>query len=61
MKSLWPEEDLLPLSRAIGKGVRPAWVRKKTRNRARLKFLVHKLGIDEFRRIVREESRDDAG
>ena len=30
---------------------------KKNRNRARLKFLVAKLGIDEFRRIVSEEVR----
>ena len=30
---------------------------KKNRNRARIKFLVQKLGIDEFRRIVQEERR----
>jgi sulfite reductase (ferredoxin) len=28
---------------------------KKNRNKARLKFLVHKLGIEEFRRLVNEE------
>ena len=49
-----PEEDLLPLSRAMGR-VFARLGEKKNRNRARLKFLVHKLGIDEFRRIVREE------
>jgi sulfite reductase (ferredoxin) len=49
-----PEEDLLPLSRAMGR-VFARLGEKKNRNRARLKFLVQKLGIDEFRRIVREE------
>jgi sulfite reductase (ferredoxin) len=49
-----PEEDLLPLSRAIGR-VFARLGEKKNRNRARLKFVVQKLGIDEFRRIVREE------
>jgi sulfite reductase (ferredoxin) len=49
-----PEEDLLPLARAIGR-VFARLGEKKNRNRARLKFLVHKLGIEEFRRIVREE------
>ena len=48
------EEDLLPLSRAMGR-VFARLGEKKNRNRARLKFLVQKLGIDEFRRIVREE------
>jgi sulfite reductase (ferredoxin) len=51
-----PEEDLLPISRAIGR-VFARLGEKKNRNRARLKFLVQKLGIDEFRRLVREEQR----
>jgi sulfite reductase (ferredoxin) len=51
-----PEEDLLPLSRAIGR-VFARLGEKKNRNRARLKFLVQKLGIDEFRRLVQEEQR----
>ncbi len=51
-----PEEDLLPLSRAIGR-VFARLGEKKNRNRARLKFLVQKLGIDEFRRLVLEERR----
>jgi sulfite reductase beta subunit-like hemoprotein/uncharacterized protein (UPF0332 family) len=51
-----PEEELLPLSRAIGR-VFARLGEKKNRNRARLKFLVQKLGIDEFRRLVREEQR----
>jgi sulfite reductase (ferredoxin) len=49
-----PEEDLLPLARAIG----ACFARlgeKKNRQKARLKFLVQKLGIDEFRRLVLEE------
>jgi sulfite reductase (ferredoxin) len=50
------EEDLLPLSRALGR-VFARLGEKKNRNRARLKFLVQKLGIEEFRRIVNEEVR----
>jgi sulfite reductase (ferredoxin) len=49
-----PEEELLPLARAMGR-VFARLGEKKNRNRARLKFLVHKLGIEEFRRIVKEE------
>ena len=49
-----PEENLLPLSRAICR-VFARLGEKKARNKARLKFLVQKLGIDEFRRIVQEE------
>jgi sulfite reductase beta subunit-like hemoprotein/uncharacterized protein (UPF0332 family) len=51
-----PEEDLLPISRAIGR-VFARLGEKKNRNRARLKFLVQKLGIEEFRRLVQEEQR----
>ncbi len=51
-----PEEELLPMSRAIGR-VFARLGEKKNRNRARLKFLVQKLGIDEFRRLVQEERR----
>ena len=49
-----PEEELLPTARAIGR-VFARMGEKKNRNRARLKFLVQKLGIDEFRRIVQLE------
>jgi sulfite reductase (ferredoxin) len=49
-----PEEDILPLARAIGR-VFARLGEKRNRNRARLKFLVQKLGIDEFRRLVQEE------
>ncbi len=51
-----PEEDLLPVSRAMCR-VFARLGEKKARNKARLKFLVQKLGIDEFRRLVQEEYR----
>jgi sulfite reductase (ferredoxin) len=51
-----PEEELLPLSRAIGR-VFARLGEKKNRNRARLKFVVQKLGIEEFKRLVIEEVR----
>lgn len=49
-----PETELLPLSQAIAR-IFARYGEKKNRNKARLKFLVQKLGIDEFRRLVREE------
>jgi sulfite reductase (ferredoxin) len=51
-----PEEELLPLARAIGR-VFARLGEKKNRNKARLKFLVQKLGIEEFKRIVLEEKK----
>ncbi|HUB25165.1 MAG TPA: nitrite/sulfite reductase [Tepidisphaeraceae bacterium] len=51
-----PEEDLLPLARAIGR-VFGRLGEKKARNKARIKFLVQKLGIEEFKKIVLEEFR----
>ncbi len=51
-----PEAELLPLARAMGR-VFARLGEKRSRNKARLKFLVQKLGIDEFRRIVLEEVR----
>jgi sulfite reductase (ferredoxin) len=48
------EEELLPLTQAIGR-VFARLGEKKNRAAARIKFLITKLGIDEFRRIVREE------
>jgi sulfite reductase (ferredoxin) len=47
-------EELLPLSQAIAR-VYARLGEKKNRNKARIKFLVAKLGIDEFRRLVKEE------
>ena len=49
-----PVEELLPTSQAIAR-VFARLGEKKNRNRARIKFLVAKLGIEEFRRLVREE------
>lgn len=48
------EEELLPLCLAIGR-VFAKYGEKKNRNTARLKFLINKLGFDEFKRRVEEE------
>lgn len=48
------EEKLLPLTQAIAR-VFARHGEKANRNRARLKFLVANLGIEEFRRLVQEE------
>ena len=49
-----PEEELLPYSQAVSR-VFARLGEKKNRQRARIKFLVAKLGIEEFRRLVHEE------
>jgi sulfite reductase (ferredoxin) len=49
-----PEEELLPTAQAIAR-VFARLGEKKNRNRARMKFVVDKLGIDEFKRVVAEE------
>jgi sulfite reductase (ferredoxin) len=49
-----PESQMLPVSQAIAR-VYARLGEKKNRNKARIKFLVAKLGIDEFRRLVDEE------
>src|SRR5499427_1668832 len=51
-----PEEELLPLSQAIGL-VFARLGEKKNRNTARLKFVIQKIGLEEFRRIVAEERK----
>src|SRR5215831_10745683 len=51
-----PEEELLPLTQAIAR-VFARLGEKKNRAAARIKFLVTKLGIDEFRRLVHEERK----
>lgn len=51
-----PEEELLPLAQAMSR-VFARLGEKKNRNRARMKFLVAKLGIEEFKRLVLEERR----
>jgi sulfite reductase (ferredoxin) len=50
----WPVEELLPIMQSIAR-VFARLGEKANRNRARIKFLVAKLGIDEFRRLVDEE------
>jgi sulfite reductase (ferredoxin) len=54
MYDFLPAEELLPMARAIGR-VFARLGEKKNRNRARLKFVVQKLGIEEFKKIVQEE------
>ncbi len=49
-----PEDELLPLSQAVAR-VFSRLGEKKNRNRARLKFLIAKLGLEEFQRLVYEE------
>ena len=49
-----PEGDMLPVSQAVSR-VYARLGEKRNRNKARVKFLVAKLGIDEFRRLVDEE------
>ena len=49
-----PEEELLPMTQAISR-VFARMGEKRNRARARIKFLVANLGIDEFRRLVLEE------
>jgi sulfite reductase (ferredoxin) len=48
------EEEILPLTQAIAR-VFARLGEKKNRNTARLKFLVSKLGIEEFKRLVAAE------
>lgn len=49
-----PEEELLPICQSISR-VFARLGEKDVRSRARLKFLVAKLGIEEFRRLVLED------
>jgi len=49
-----PEEDLLPTAQAMSR-VFARLGEKTNRARARIKFLVAKLGVEEFRRLVLEE------
>ncbi len=58
-----PETEILPLAQAVCR-VFARLGEKRNRGRARMKFLVDKKGIDEFRRLVLEERKslrqDDA-
>ncbi len=49
-----PEEEILPIAQAMAR-VFARLGEKKNRNTARLKFLVSKLGIEEFKRLVAAE------
>jgi sulfite reductase (ferredoxin) len=49
-----PADELLPLMQAVAR-VFARLGEKKNRAKARMKFLIAKLGIDEFVRLVREE------
>jgi sulfite reductase (ferredoxin) len=51
-----PEEELLPFTQAISR-VFARLGEKKQRDRARIKFLIAKLGIEEFKTLVVEERK----
>ncbi|MGB2923882.1 MAG: nitrite/sulfite reductase [Limnothrix sp.] len=51
-----PLEEIFPLSQAIFR-VFSRLGEKQNRNKARIKFLIQKLGLDEFRRLVEEERK----
>jgi sulfite reductase (ferredoxin) len=50
------EEEMLPLTQAISR-VFARLGEKKNRNTARLKFVIQKIGLEEFKRIVLEERK----
>ncbi|HTD22599.1 MAG TPA: nitrite/sulfite reductase [Terriglobales bacterium] len=54
--SFVPPEELLPLAQSIAR-VFARLGEKKNRNRARIKFLVHDLGIEKFKELVLEERK----
>ena len=51
-----PEDELLPLCQAVCR-VFSRLGERKNRARARLKFVIKKLGIEEFRKVVAEERK----
>ena len=51
-----PIEEMLPVTQAVAR-VYGRLGEKKIRGMARIKFLVAKLGVDEFRRLVEEERK----
>jgi sulfite reductase (ferredoxin) len=54
LREFVPEAEILPVTQAVAR-VFTRLGEKRNRNRARLKFLVAQLGIEEFRRLVFEE------
>lgn len=51
-----PEEEILPLTQAVAR-IFARYGEKKNRQRARIKFVVQKFGIEEFTRLVEEERK----
>jgi sulfite reductase (ferredoxin) len=51
-----PPEELLPIAQSIAR-VFARLGEKKNRNRARIKFLIHDLGIERFKELVWEERK----
>ena len=51
-----PEDEILPVTQAISR-VFARLGEKANRSRARIKFLVQKLGIEEFKKLVAEERK----
>jgi sulfite reductase (ferredoxin) len=56
MEEFLPEEDLLSYARATGR-VFARLGEKKNRQKARVKFLVQKLGAEKFKELIHEELR----
>ncbi|HLK48328.1 MAG TPA: nitrite/sulfite reductase [Bryobacteraceae bacterium] len=56
MSDFVSEEEMLPLTQAICR-VFARLGEKKNRNTARLKFVIQKIGLDEFKRLVMEERK----
>jgi sulfite reductase (ferredoxin) len=54
LEEFTPEEELLPMMQAVCR-IFARFGERDNRSRARLKFLVNKLGIEEFTRLVKEE------
>jgi sulfite reductase (ferredoxin) len=54
--SFLPVDELLPTAQAIAR-VFARLGEKKNRNRARIKFLVHDLGVEKFRELVLQERK----
>jgi sulfite reductase (ferredoxin) len=55
--SFVPQEELLPLAQSISR-IFAALGEKKNRSRARIKFLVHDLGIEKFKELVLEDRKN---
>ena len=59
LREFVPEDELLPLTQAVCRVFGRLGEKKRNRARARVKFLVAKLGIEEFTRLVDEELAQD--